>query len=111
LLWISCETEPDDEGLIIDSPIEEGNFETVGVYEMNYGPTDLAVKNQHAFVCRDDKIYVLYISDVTNPILATTIDDVENNNDFERLLIHENILYAAYSSTSGVYVIDRLLKI
>jgi len=95
-------------------PIEEEDpdvtefeiFDIVGQYNMNDGPHDLAIKGNYVFACRDDKIFVVDISDVSNPKLVKTLDDLEKNNIFEGLLVEGNLLYAACTASSGVYVID-----
>lgn len=81
-------------------------FDIVGQYNMNDGPHDLAIKGNYVFACRDDKIFVVDITDVTKPVLVKTIDDLENANIFESLLIEGNTLYAGCTSAGGVYVFD-----
>lgn len=95
---ISCTKDPD----IID-PIDLEIMDIAGVYEMNYGPHDLAIKDNFVFACRDDKIYVIDISDVALPVLVKTIDDLEAGNIFESLYISNNTLFAGCTSTSSIY--------
>jgi len=105
LLFTSC----DSEDPIVDEEEEmtlPEKFDVVGVFEMNDGPTDLAVKDNFAFAGRDDKIYVIDLSNVNSPALIATIDDVQNTNIFQQLLVEGDYLYAACSGSSGIYVID-----
>lgn len=107
VLFSSCETEDtNDTDNQNNAPADTAAFELVGSYEMNYGPHDLAVTGQYVFACRDDKIYVISLSDVSNPTLLTTIDDLENSNTFESLLIDGNTLYAGCAATSTIYLIN-----
>lgn len=96
------EEEPTDE----EQPTVPKIFDIVGQFDMNDGPHALAVKGSYVFASRDDKIYIVNVSDVTKPVSAGVIDDLENANIFEALLIEGNTLYAGCTSTGGVYVID-----
>jgi len=91
---------PDDDTVTVEI------FDIVGQFDMNDGPHALAVKGDYVFACRDDKIFVVDISNVATPELVTTIDDLTKSNIFETLLIVDNTLYAGCTSSSGVYIID-----
>lgn len=95
---VSCTKDP-----IINDPTDAEIMDIVGSYEMSYGPHDLAVKDNFVFACRDDKIYVIDIQDVTLPVLVKTIDDLEAGNIFESLYISNNTLFAGCTATSSVY--------
>lgn len=108
-LLASCETVPEDSATTSpDGNNDPGREETniAGVFEMNSGPHDLAIKGSFVYACRDDKIYVIDISKVANPTLVNTIDDLERNNIFECLCVEGNTLYAGCTSSSGVYAYD-----
>jgi hypothetical protein len=87
-------------------PEEPELLSIVGKYDMNDGAHALAIKGNYVFASRDDKIFVVDVTDVTNPKAVKTIDDLENNNIFEALLVQGNLLYAGCTSTGGIYVID-----
>lgn len=101
LILFSCEEgnkDDIDDGAVV--------YDIVGEYQMNYGPHAMAVKGNFVFAGRDDIISVVDLSDVTNPELAITINDVESSNDFEALLVDGNYLYAACASEYAIYVYD-----
>lgn len=108
--FTACEkAEEDDEteDLIEDKEQQGGDmFDVAGVYEMDYGPYDIAMKDDYVFACRDDKIYVIDVSNVSDPEKVATYDDVERSNKFEALLVSGNTLYAGCTQSTGVYAID-----
>jgi len=105
LLLLNACTEPEPSEPIDETPVVE-LLDIVGEFEMNDGPHALAIKGSYVFACRDDKIFVVNIADVANPVAVTTINDLENNNIFESLTIQGNYLYAGCTASAGVYVID-----
>ncbi len=98
----SCDKETEKP----EKPDKDKNFEIVGGLEMTSGPHDLAVKGSNVFACRDDKIYIIDISDVKSPVQAAVFDDLEAGNNFEALYLSGNTLYAGCKQTSGVYAIN-----
>ena len=107
LFALSCEvvdeTPDEDEDPDVTEP---GYMDIAGVFEMNYGPHDLAVSGKNVFACRDDKIYVIDLSDVKNPKQIAVFDDLEAGNGFSALCINNNILYAGCTSTATIYSIN-----
>ena len=89
-----------------DISVSAEKFEIVGKPELTSGPRDMAVSGDYIFVCLNDKIDIIDISNVNSPAMVATFDDLEAGNDFEALFIDGNILYAGCSQTSGVYAID-----
>lgn len=105
LFLFACKKEDPNDPATPD-PVVDQIFDIVGSYEMNYGPHALAVSGDYVFASRDDKIYVVNLSDPKNPNLVATINDLTATNDFESLLIEGNILYAGCTTTYGIYMYD-----
>lgn len=107
LLSIGCEETaelPEEE-----QPQQEEThkkFDVVGIYQMDYAPFDMVVKDNFVFACRDDKIYVIDLTNPEQPVLAATFDDQEKSNDFQALLVQDNILFAGCASTQLIYAIN-----
>jgi len=108
-LIFSCETQEES----VDSNNNNNNntgdakiYDVVGKLQMNYGPHAIAVSGNYAYAVRDDKMYIIDISDVTKPTLIKTLDDLEENNIFEVLAISGTTLYAGCTQSSGLYAID-----
>ena len=106
LVFAACKTEPDD-------PVDPGNdpnstekFETVGVYEMDLGPTEIKVNGNYVYACRDDKVYILNISNPASPTLALAYDDEDEENTFEGMAFNGDYLYVACSALQGIYVLN-----
>lgn len=108
MFLFACElTDPAiDDNPNDDTPQVVNVFDIAGELELPDGPHDLAVKGNYVFACRDDKVYIVDVNDVAEPLLVKTFDDLESNNTFETLLVKGNTLYAGCTSSSGLYVID-----
>lgn len=89
-----------------DESNDEKKFEIVGKLEMTGGPKDLAVSGNYLYACLDDKIHIIDISDVTQPVETGQFDDLLGGNNFESLFVYNNVLYAGCTQTSGVYALD-----
>ena len=106
LILMSCETEDNDTN---NENTEENTtelFDIVGYLELTDGPHDLAIKGSILYACRNDQVQIIDISDVTNPVLKTPYNDLENLNIFETMLISGNTLFLGCTQSSGIYALD-----